>query len=179
MQRDQLRICSTGPPRGIFVDTNLDLYVADRYNHRVQLFRSGQLDAVTVAGRYISQCDHHFVEPHWSRARCGWLSLHCGSTPIIVSWGRGRTGFPMCGWLLWWLLVQHPHQLRYPHYLSSFDSDGNMFVTDSSIIIASNGSVYQQTRAVSTRFITFDPCPIFVCSTLCERWQNSTHFSRS
>ncbi|CAF1501052.1 unnamed protein product [Adineta ricciae] len=37
-------------PRGIFVDVNLDLYVADCGNHRVQLFRFGKKDAVTVAG---------------------------------------------------------------------------------------------------------------------------------
>ena len=37
-------------PHGIFVDTNFDLYVADSGNHRIQLFRSEQLDAITVAG---------------------------------------------------------------------------------------------------------------------------------
>ncbi len=37
-------------PCGIFVDVNFDLYVADCYNNRVQLFHSGQLDATTVAG---------------------------------------------------------------------------------------------------------------------------------
>ncbi|CAF1035438.1 unnamed protein product [Adineta steineri] len=37
-------------PRGIFVDVNLDLYVADCGNHRVQLFQSGQLNGITVAG---------------------------------------------------------------------------------------------------------------------------------
>ena len=37
-------------PHGIFVDTNLDLYVADSGNNRVQLFRSGELNGITVAG---------------------------------------------------------------------------------------------------------------------------------
>ena len=37
-------------PRGIFVDTNFDLYVADFRNHRVQLFRFGQRNGITVAG---------------------------------------------------------------------------------------------------------------------------------
>ena len=37
-------------PHGIFVDTNLNLYVADSGNHRVQLFRSGKLNGITVAG---------------------------------------------------------------------------------------------------------------------------------
>jgi sugar lactone lactonase YvrE len=37
-------------PCGIFVDTNFDLYVADAGNNRIQLFRSDQLNAITVAG---------------------------------------------------------------------------------------------------------------------------------
>jgi len=37
-------------PHGIFVDTNLDLYVADADNHRIQLFPFGQLNATTIAG---------------------------------------------------------------------------------------------------------------------------------
>ncbi|CAF1626050.1 unnamed protein product, partial [Adineta steineri] len=38
-------------PRGIFVVWNSDLYVADCGNDRVQHFRSGKLDGVTIAGR--------------------------------------------------------------------------------------------------------------------------------
>ena len=37
-------------PRGIFVDTQLNLYVADCGNHRVQFFVHGQLTATTVLG---------------------------------------------------------------------------------------------------------------------------------
>ena len=37
-------------PHGIFVDTNLDLYVADETNDRIQLFRPNELNATTVAG---------------------------------------------------------------------------------------------------------------------------------
>ncbi|CAF4271080.1 unnamed protein product, partial [Adineta steineri] len=37
-------------PRGIFVDVNLDLYVADCDNDRVQLFQSGKSNGITVAG---------------------------------------------------------------------------------------------------------------------------------
>ena len=36
--------------RGLFVDVNFDLYVADWGNHRIQLFRQGQQNAITVAG---------------------------------------------------------------------------------------------------------------------------------
>ena len=35
-------------PRGIFVDTNLDLYVADSGNNRIQRFRPNRLDAETI-----------------------------------------------------------------------------------------------------------------------------------
>lgn len=41
-------------PRGIFVDTNLDLYVADYGNNRIQLFKPGFINGTTVAGRGMS-----------------------------------------------------------------------------------------------------------------------------
>ena len=37
-------------PRGIFVTITFDLYVADCWNNRVQLFKSGKQDGMTVAG---------------------------------------------------------------------------------------------------------------------------------
>jgi DNA-binding beta-propeller fold protein YncE len=37
-------------PQGIFVDTNFDLYVADYYNDRIQLFRLGEQNGITIAG---------------------------------------------------------------------------------------------------------------------------------
>ncbi|CAF1461593.1 unnamed protein product [Adineta ricciae] len=37
-------------PTGIFVDTNLDLYVADRMNNRIQLFHLGETDGKTIVG---------------------------------------------------------------------------------------------------------------------------------
>ncbi|CAF1615089.1 unnamed protein product [Adineta ricciae] len=41
------RLCD---PRGIFVNHQFDLYVADSVNDRVQLFRLGQSNAITIAG---------------------------------------------------------------------------------------------------------------------------------
>ena len=41
-------------PNGIFVDTNLDLYVADSWNHRIQLFPLDITDGITVAGNTSS-----------------------------------------------------------------------------------------------------------------------------
>jgi tripartite motif-containing protein 71 len=48
-------------PQGIFVNINLDLYVADCGNNRVQVFRNGQNKGETVAGKFkqfriILQC---------------------------------------------------------------------------------------------------------------------------
>ena len=40
-------------PYGIFVTINFDLYVADTYNHRIQLFRSGQLNGTTLVSREV------------------------------------------------------------------------------------------------------------------------------
>lgn len=37
-------------PRGVYVDQGLNLYVADAGNNRIQRFRSGELNATTVAG---------------------------------------------------------------------------------------------------------------------------------
>ncbi|CAF0858294.1 unnamed protein product [Adineta steineri] len=37
-------------PAGIFVDANLDLYVADYVNDRIQLFQPGESNGITVAG---------------------------------------------------------------------------------------------------------------------------------
>ncbi len=37
-------------PSGIFVDINFDLYVADSGNSRIQRFKSGELNATTLAG---------------------------------------------------------------------------------------------------------------------------------
>jgi hypothetical protein len=41
-------------PRGIFVDTDLNLYVADYANNRIQFFRLGELNGTTVAGSSAS-----------------------------------------------------------------------------------------------------------------------------
>ena len=43
-------LISLDEPRGIFVDVNFDLYVADCGNNRIQLFQSGESTGITVAG---------------------------------------------------------------------------------------------------------------------------------
>ncbi|CAF1027611.1 unnamed protein product [Adineta steineri] len=113
-------------PGGIFVDVNLDLYVTDCNNDRVQLFHSGELNGTTVAG---------------SKSLNPTISLDCPSGIILDAdkylfivdlrnnriIGSGLNGF-RC-------LVgcygkgSQSNQLYQPSSLN-FDHSGNMFVTD-------------------------------------------------
>ena len=95
-------------PRGIFVDRDLNLYVADCWNNRIQLFRSGQLNGTTVAINGSNGC-----HPRW-----WWLPVHCGSLqPSYIRIGAWTNGFAA-------------DQLYFPS-LFSFDSYGNMIIVDS------------------------------------------------
>jgi hypothetical protein len=113
-------------PRGIFVDINFDLYVADCGNDRIQLFRSGQLDATTIAGDRSSTPTITLNRPTAIvlDADQYLFIVDCGNNRII---GSGPNGF-LC-------LVgcfgngSASNQLSHPETLS-FDSYGNIFVTD-------------------------------------------------
>ncbi|CAF1561336.1 unnamed protein product [Adineta steineri] len=113
-------------PRGIFVDVNLDLYVADCYNDRVQLFHSGESKGITVAGsgslnpiitlrrptgiildaeKYLFIVDQHnnrIVASNSNGFRC-----------LVGCYGQGSQS----------------HQLGNPSSMS-FDHSGNIFVVD-------------------------------------------------
>ena len=112
-------------PSGIFVDINLDLYVADSGNDRIQLFREGQLNGTTVVGNgapntttlnyptgivldgqkylfIVDQNNHRIVRSGPNGYRC------------IVGCYRGGSG---------------SNQLLRP-YSMAFDSVGNIFVSD-------------------------------------------------
>ncbi len=115
-------------PRGIFVDVNLDLYVADCENNRVQLFQSEQSNGITVAGskspyptttldcpsgisldseKYlfiVELYNHRIVRSSPNGFRC-----------LVGCYGRGSQS----------------NQLYFP-LIFSFDRCGNMFVTDQS-----------------------------------------------
>jgi DNA-binding beta-propeller fold protein YncE len=113
-------------PNGIFVDINFDLYVADYYNNRIQLFKSGELNAKTLArsgapgtitlngpsgiildaDKYLFIVDNgnnRIVESRPNDFRC---LVGCSNTGGLAS-----------------------NQLNSPITLS-FDSYGNMFVAD-------------------------------------------------
>ncbi|CAF1386503.1 unnamed protein product [Adineta steineri] len=113
-------------PTGIFVDVNLDLYVADYRNDRVQLFQPGELNGITVAGsqslnptislhrptgaildaeKYlfiVELLNHRIVRSDLSGFRC-----------LVGCYGDGSQS----------------NQLNEPSSLS-FDHSGNMFVID-------------------------------------------------
>jgi hypothetical protein len=113
-------------PHGIFVDAKFDLYVADCENDRVQLFKSGELDGITVAGRksssftvaldcptgitfdaqkylFIVDSNNHRI------VRSGLYGFRC----LVGCHGSGSQST----------------QLSFPSSLA-FDRSGNMFVVD-------------------------------------------------
>lgn len=113
-------------PFGIFVDTNQDLYVADRGNSRIQLFPPDESDGITVAGqtslsitielfrpREILVDDEKYlfiVDTYFHRiVGSGPNGFRC----LIGCYGKGFQS----------------DQLSFPSSLS-FDSHGNMFVLD-------------------------------------------------
>jgi DNA-binding beta-propeller fold protein YncE len=113
-------------PRGIFVDINFDLYVADSNNNRIQLFKSGELNGITVAGDGAPQTIT-LSEPSG-------MVLDADKYLFIVDRdyhriiGSGPNGF-RCLVGCSTILGLAPHQLYGPFTLS-FDSYGNMFVAD-------------------------------------------------
>ena len=113
-------------PHGIFVDINLDLYVADSDNNRIQLFRPGQLNAITVAGNESLNTTITLNYPTGIVLDADkYLFIVDRNNHRIV--GSGPNGF-RC---LFGCFGAGPasNQLLYPWSLS-FDSHGNMFVTD-------------------------------------------------
>jgi len=113
-------------PHGIFVDINLDLYVADCSNNRIQLFPLNQRNGVTIVGRgsadvtielnhpttivlngdqhlfIVDRDNHRIISSDENGFRC-----------IFGCSGYGSTN----------------DKLLYP-YAISFDSYGNIYVTD-------------------------------------------------
>ncbi|CAF4169200.1 unnamed protein product, partial [Adineta steineri] len=113
-------------PRGIFVDVNLDLYVTDCGNHRVQLFRSGESNGITVAGSTS-------LNPTITLRRPSGIILDAEKYLFIVDNNNHRiVGSSLNGFRC---LVgcyredSQSHQLNNPFSLS-FDHSGNIFVTD-------------------------------------------------
>ena len=113
-------------PNGIFVTLSFDLYVADTGNGRIQLFRSGEVNATTVAGREAP----------------GTIRLHRptavildadGNLFITDSYNHRIVRLVPAGF---WCVIgctagegSGSDQLRYSRSMA-FDSYGNIFVAD-------------------------------------------------
>ena len=113
-------------PRGIFVDTNLQLYVADSSNNRVLRFPSGQLNAVVVAGSGATGTIVLSVPTDVILDANGYLFIVEFANHRVI--GSGPNGF-RCVVGCTGTSSGASNQLRYPHSLS-FDSRGNLYVTD-------------------------------------------------
>lgn len=133
-------------PCGIFVDHNFNLYIADRDNHRIQLFRRDDLNGITVAGQrpsthpivisipvdvvldvdgylyIVDQNNHRIVQSTPNDLRC-----------LVGCDGRGSLS----------------NQFSRPSSLS-FDIDGNLYVVDED-----NDRIQM--------FALKDTCKIFIC----------------
>jgi len=114
-------------PQGIFVGSNLDLYVADHNNHRIQLFRLNERNGTTVVetqslttptiqlshptGVVLDGDQHIFIvdRDHHRIVASNEYGFRCIFS--CTGWGGGSTG------------------LIFPVSLS-FDSYGNIYVSD-------------------------------------------------
>ncbi|CAF1020616.1 unnamed protein product [Adineta steineri] len=115
-----------GSPRGIFVDVNLDLYVADCGNNRVQLFQSGELHGITIAGSTT-------LNPTITLRCPSGITLDAEKYLFIVDSGNHRivgsgvNGFRCLAGCSG--MGSQSNQLTSPSSFS-FDHSGNIFVTD-------------------------------------------------
>ena len=113
-------------PRGIFVDTALNLYVADCYNNRIQMFAPGQSNGTTLLGNgapgtFNISCPNSIVLD-----ADGHLFVVDYTTNRIIGWRpNGYQCIAACNGSA----GSSPDRLNGPFVLY-FDSYGNIFVTD-------------------------------------------------
>ncbi|CAF1309043.1 unnamed protein product, partial [Adineta ricciae] len=114
-------------PTGIVVDVYLNLYVADFFNNRIQLFEAGQSDATTVAGRTSVNLTISLNQPTGiTLDGDGCLYIVDRNNHRIVR-GDSVTGFRCilgCDGF-----GKESHQLSGPRHMA-FDSYGNIYVVD-------------------------------------------------
>ncbi|CAF1526239.1 unnamed protein product [Adineta ricciae] len=113
-------------PKGIFVSINFDLYVADSENDRVQLFKFGQLDGITVAGRGVSSNISLYCPTAIFMDADEYLFIvDQNNHRIIRSAPDGFRCLVGCSGVQ----GEAPNQLAYPSP-AAFDRYGNIFVAD-------------------------------------------------
>ncbi|CAF1566718.1 unnamed protein product, partial [Adineta ricciae] len=121
----QNRLCN---PRGIFVDTSLNLYVADCTNNRIQLFQSGQINAITVVSASVSGTISLACPSDVTFDADGYMFIVDSNNHRIV--GSGPYGF-RCLVGCTGASGSTSSDLYNPSTMS-FDSYGNIYVTDRS-----------------------------------------------
>ncbi|CAF1572633.1 unnamed protein product, partial [Adineta steineri] len=113
-------------PAGIFVDVNLDLYVADYMNDRVQLFHPGESNGITVVG---SRSLNPTIKLAWPSG----IILDAEKYLFIVDFGNSRIiGSGLNGFRCLvgcYGVGSQSNQLNIP-FSFSFDRSGNIFVAD-------------------------------------------------
>ena len=113
-------------PCGIFVDLNLDLYVADCLNHRIQRFLVNQLQGTTVAGAGAVKSASLSYPSAVMMDGNGYLFIaDSNNNRILRSGTQGVRCIVGCTAIAGSAL----DQLNNPWSLS-FDTHGNLFVTD-------------------------------------------------
>ena len=113
-------------PFGIFVNADLELYVADSGNNRIQLFHPGQLNGTTVAGNSAPGTISLWFPTGVVLDGDGYMFIvDCYHNRIVGSSSDGFRCVVGCSGS-----GNAFNELLLPHSLS-FDSDGNMFVADS------------------------------------------------
>ncbi|CAF3882100.1 unnamed protein product, partial [Adineta steineri] len=113
-------------PRGIYVDTDLSLYVADYSNNRIQSFLLNQLNAITVVGTGAPSTTDLYGPSGVTLDANGYLFITDTLNNRII--GSGPNGF-RCLVGCTEVLNSGSNQLYYPTALS-FDTHGNMFIAD-------------------------------------------------
>ena len=113
-------------PRGIFISTNFSLYVADCYNNRIQLFQRAKLNGTTVAGVGTSGAISLVCPTSVVLDGDGYLFIADSQQNRIIA--SSQNGF-RCILGCTNLAGSTADRLQQP-WTISFDSYGNLFVTD-------------------------------------------------
>ena len=113
-------------PRGIFVDTRLNLYVAECGNHRIQFFGPGQSNGTTVMGNRSNQSIALLCPNSVILDADGHLFVAEYTLRRIIGWGpSGYQCIASCNSSS----ISNPTLLAGPYALS-FDIYGNLYVAD-------------------------------------------------
>jgi len=111
-------------PRGIFVNINLDLYVADSENNRIQLFRSGTINGTTIAGTSDTIKLHRPSSVVLDANNYIYI-LDLGNNRIVAETSHGFDCIVAC------VEKADLSDKLYNPLSMAFDSFGNIYVTDS------------------------------------------------